>query len=243
MKKLAIIPARYASTRFPGKPLIDLNGKTMIQRVLEGVTNSNHFDEVVVATDHEKIASHVEAIGGKVVLTASTHESGTDRCGEVIENYPDFDIVVNIQGDEPLVDAEQLRLLLAAFEDENVEIATLGSPKITNEDLHDSNRIKVVLNHVSDALYFSRSPIPFERNEESYPFLKHIGLYGFRTKTLKKLVQLSPTLLEKTESLEQLRWMYYGYNIRVVETDIETPNIDTPEDVEVVLKKIRSSKQ
>lgn len=238
MKKLAIIPARYASSRFPGKPLIDLAGKTMIQRVLEGVTNSNHFDEVVVATDHQKIADHVESIGGKAILTKASHESGTDRCGEVIENYPDFDIVVNIQGDEPLVDAEQLRLLIAAFEDNSVEIATLGSPKITIADINDSNRIKIVLNHKSDALYFSRSPIPYERNKEEYPFLKHIGLYGFRAKTLNKLVQLEPTLLEKTESLEQLRWMYYGYNIRVVETDIETPNIDTPEDVEAVLKRL-----
>ena len=242
MKKLAIIPARYASSRFPGKPLIDLDGKTMIQRVLEGVTNSNQFDEVVVATDDEKIASHVKAIGGKAILTKASHESGTDRCGEVIESYTGFDIVVNIQGDEPLVDAEQLRVLLAAFEDSTVEIATLGSPKITTAEIHDANRIKVVLDQQSDALYFSRSPIPFERSKEGYPFLKHIGLYGFRTETLKKLVHLSPTLLEKTESLEQLRWMYYGYKIRVVETQIETPNIDTPEDVEVVLGKLRSKK-
>lgn len=240
MRKLAIIPARYASTRFPGKPLIDLDGKTMIQRVLEGVTNSNHFDEVVVATDSDKIANHVKEIGGKAILTKATHESGTDRCGEVIESYSDFDIVVNIQGDEPLVDAEQLRLLLAAFEDKKVEIATLGSPKISIEDIKDPNRIKVVLNHKSDALYFSRSPIPYERNVEEYAYLKHIGLYGFRTTTLEKLVHLSPTSLERTESLEQLRWMYYGYHIRVVETDIETPNIDTPEDVEVVLKKLKS---
>jgi 3-deoxy-manno-octulosonate cytidylyltransferase (CMP-KDO synthetase) len=242
MKKLAIIPARYASSRFPGKPLLDLAGKTMIQRVWEGVTNSNQFNEVVVATDHEKIASHVKAFGGKAILTKETHKSGTDRCGEVIESYPNFDIVVNIQGDEPLVDAEQLRVLIAAFEDETVEIATLGSPKISIADIQDPNRIKIVINHQSDALYFSRSPIPYERNAEGYPYLKHIGLYGFRAKTLAKLVQLTPTSIEKTESLEQLRWMYYGYNIRVVETDIETPNIDTPEDVEVVLGKIKSGK-
>lgn len=240
MKKLAIIPARYASTRFPGKPLIDLAGKTMIQRVWEGVYNSNQFDDLVVATDHEKIADHVKEFGGKVILTKSTHESGTDRCGEVIEHFSDFDIVVNIQGDEPLVDAEQLRLLLSAFENSEVEIATLGSPKINVANVKDSNRIKVVVNHQSDALYFSRSPIPFERNDEGYPFLKHIGLYGFRTKTLKQLVKLTPTTLEKTESLEQLRWMYYGYKIRVVETSIETPNIDTPEDVELVLAKLKS---
>lgn len=241
MKKLAIIPARYASSRFPGKPLIDLDGKTMIQRVVEGVTNSNQFDEVVVATDEKKIANHVKEIGANVILTKATHESGTDRCGEVIETYSDFDIVVNIQGDEPLVDAEQLRVLLAAFDDDSVEIATLGSPKISSADIQDANRIKIVLDQQSDALYFSRSPIPFERNDESYPFLKHIGLYAFRSKTLKKLVQLTPTLLEKTESLEQLRWMYYGYKIRVVETLIETPNIDTPEDVEEVLKKLRGN--
>jgi len=240
MKKLAIIPARYASSRFPGKPLIDLDGKSMIQRVLEGVLNSDQFDEVVVATDDERIANHVKTIGGKAIITKASHESGTDRCGEVIESFTDFDIVVNIQGDEPLVDAEQLRVLLKAFEDSAVEIATLGSPKITSLDIQDANRIKVVVDHQSDALYFSRSPIPFERNKENYPFLKHIGLYGFRTKTLSKLVQLPPTHLEKTESLEQLRWMYYGYKIRVIETPIETPNIDTPEDVEIVLKKLRA---
>ncbi|WP_299206408.1 3-deoxy-manno-octulosonate cytidylyltransferase [Brumimicrobium sp.] len=240
MKKLAIIPARYASSRFPGKPLIDLDGKSMIQRVFEGVLNSNQFDEVVVATDDERIASHVKTIGGKAIITKASHESGTDRCGEVIESFTDFDIVVNIQGDEPLVDAEQLRVLLKAFEDSAVEIATLGSPKITSLDIQDANRIKVVVDHQSDALYFSRSPIPFERNKENYPFLKHIGLYGFRTKTLSKLVHLAPTHLEKTESLEQLRWMYYGYKIRVIETPIETPNIDTPEDVEIVLKQLRA---
>lgn len=240
MKKLAIIPARYASSRFPGKPLIDLDGKSMIQRVFEGVLNSNQFDEVVVATDDERIASHVKTIGGKAIITKASHESGTDRCGEVIESFTDFDIVINIQGDEPLVDAEQLRVLLKAFEDSAVEIATLGSPKITSLDIQDANRIKVVVDHQSDALYFSRSPIPFERNKENYPFLKHIGLYGFRTKTLSKLVHLAPTHLEKTESLEQLRWMYYGYKIRVIETPIETPNIDTPEDVEIVLKQLRA---
>lgn len=238
MKKLAIIPARYESSRFPGKPLIDLNGKTMIQRVYEGVKNANLFDKVVVATDDERIAEHVVSVGGEVALTKATHESGTERCGEVIETYMDYDIVVNIQGDEPLVEAEQLRQLLSAFNDKKVEIATLGTPKITEQELHDANRIKIVVNHQSDALYFSRSAIPFERNQESYPFLRHIGLYGFRAKTLKDLVSLAPTLLEKTESLEQLRWMFYGYSIRVVETQIETPNIDSPEDVENVLRKL-----
>src|SRR5690554_1444082 len=126
MKKLAIIPARYASSRFPGKPLIDLDGKSMIQRVFEGVLNSNQFDEVVVATDDERIASHVKTIGGKAIITKASHESGTDRCGEVIESFTDFDIVVNIQGDEPLVDAEQLRVLLKAFEDSRSEERRVG---------------------------------------------------------------------------------------------------------------------
>jgi len=170
MKKLAIIPARYASSRFPGKPLIDLNGKTMIQRVYEGVKNADLFDKVVVATDEERIAHHIKEIGGKAMLTKSSHQSGTDRCGEVIEHYSDYDIVVNIQGDEPLVNAEQLEILLSAFNEKEVGIATLGSPKINEADRQDANRIKVVLNHQSDALYFSRSSIPYERNKEGFPF-------------------------------------------------------------------------
>src|SRR5690554_5671708 len=150
MKKLAIIPARYASSRFPGKPLIDLNGKSMIQRVYEGVKKANLFDEVVVATDDDRIAQHIEEKGGKAMITKSNHESGTDRCGEVISTYTGFDIVVNIQGDEPLVNAKQLAILLSAFEHKEVEIATLGSPKITAFDIQDANRIKVVTNHRSE---------------------------------------------------------------------------------------------
>jgi len=235
MKKLAIIPARYASSRFPGKPLIDLAGKSMVQRVYEGVQNTHLFDEVVVATDHEKIVEHVRSFNGNVMLTASSHNSGTERCGEVIKKFPTVDVVVNIQGDEPLVNEIQLQQLLAAFDDSSVRIATLGTPSITDKTWNDTNRIKIVTNHKNDALYFSRSPIPFERNKESYPFLKHIGLYGFKRSILEELVLLSPTTLEKTESLEQLRWLYYGYSIRVMETEIETPNIDTPEDVQLVL--------
>lgn len=240
MKKLAIIPARYASSRFPGKPLINLGGKTMIQRVFEGVATARLFDEVVVATDDQRIVENVHSFGGKVLLTKSSHESGTERCGEVIELYPDFDVVVNIQGDEPLVNAKQLDVLLAAFEDESVEIATLGTPKITSKEIEDPNRIKIVLDKNSNALYFSRSPIPNQRNSEKYPFLRHIGLYAYRTEILKQLVRLTPTLLEKAESLEQLRWLYHGFKIRVVETQIETPNIDAPEDVEDVLGRLKS---
>ena len=241
MKKLAIIPARYASSRFPGKPLIDLDGKTMIQRVYEGVVNSKLFDDVVVATDDQRIMDNVNSFGGEALLTNSSHKSGTDRCGEVIERYTDAEIVVNIQGDEPLVNREQLETLLSAFNNKDVEIATLGSPKITSAEIQNPNRIKIVLDHQSDALYFSRSPIPYERAENEYPYLKHIGLYGFRAKTLRQLVQLPPTKLEVTEGLEQLRWLFNGYKIRVIETEIETPNIDVPEDVEMVLNKIRET--
>lgn len=242
MKKLAIIPARYASSRFPGKPLIDLDGKTMIHRVVEGVEKSQLFDTVVVATDDNRILEHVRSFGAEAILTSESHQSGTDRCGEVLQTYQGFDVVVNIQGDEPLVNAQQLSILLSAFEDPTTKIATLGNPTITKEDIENPNRIKIVVNHHNEALYFSRSSIPFERNKENYPFLKHIGLYGFRTSTLEEAVRLTPTVLEQTESLEQLRWLYYGIPIKVMETTIETPNIDSPEDVEAVLTKIRGAK-
>lgn len=241
MKKLAIIPSRYESSRFPGKPLIDLAGKSMIQRVFEGVQNANLFDKIVVATDDERIYKHVESFGGDVLMTKPTHRSGTERCGEVLEHFLGYDVVVNIQGDEPLVDKTQLQQLLSAFDDKNVEIASLGTKKISPKDIKDPNRIKIVINHKNEALYFSRSPIPFEKSTIGYPFLRHIGLYGFREKTLSKIVNLKPTLLEKTESLEQLRWLYYGYSIKIVHTLIETPNIDVPEDVEDVLKAIKKS--
>jgi len=239
MRKLAVIPARYESSRFPGKPLIDLKGKTMVQRVYEGVEGANIFDRTVVATDDERIFNHVLSFGGEAIMTSKNHESGTDRCGEVIQKFSDYDVVVNIQGDEPLVEKQQLEQLISAFDDSNVEIATLGTPKITKAEYNDSNRIKIVLDHNSDALYFSRSAIPFERNDIDYPFVRHIGLYGFKTTILSRLVSLKKTKLEKTESLEQLRWMYYGHKIRVIETLIETPNIDVPEDVEAVVRLLK----
>jgi 3-deoxy-manno-octulosonate cytidylyltransferase (CMP-KDO synthetase) len=236
MKKIAIIPARYASSRFPGKPLIDLLGKTMIQHVYERVNQSGSFDKVVVATDDKRIEQEVLSFGGEVVLTRGDHRSGTDRCGEVMDAFPDFDVVVNVQGDEPLVDPNQLDELLNAFQDDQVEIATLGTPRVSFEEIADTNRIKVVIDASNNALYFSRSPIPYKRSETNYPYLKHIGLYGFRRKTLRQLIAYEPTKLEETESLEQLRWLYYGHRIRVVETVIETPNIDVPEDVDRVLQ-------
>lgn len=239
MRKLAIIPARYASSRFPGKPLIDLLGKSMIQHVYERVTDAAVFDKVIVATDDVRIAQHVEEFNGEVIITAENHSSGTERCGEVIASFGEYDVVVNIQGDEPLVDPKQLSQLVGAFDDQAVQIATLGTPNITLAEKKDSNRIKIVTDYEDNALYFSRSTIPFERNECEFPYLRHIGLYGFRTETLKKLVNYPATKLEKVESLEQLRWLYYGFQIRVVKTDIETPNIDVPEDVDHVLKVMK----
>lgn len=241
MKILGVIPSRFASSRFPGKPLIDLAGKSMIQRVYEGAKKCDLFDELLVATDDERIFNHVLEFGGKAVMTSSKHQSGTDRCGEVVKLFPDFDVVVNIQGDEPLVEAEQLRQLISAFENEQTEIATLGILVQNQQELFNPNRIKVVLNAHNQAIYFSRNPIPFgaqmlqEFWMKNYPYVRHIGLYAYRTKILQELVNLEPTNLEKQESLEQLRWMYYGYNIQVVMTEIETPNIDSPEDVAAIL--------
>jgi 3-deoxy-manno-octulosonate cytidylyltransferase (CMP-KDO synthetase) len=237
---VGIIPARYNSSRFPGKPLIDLKGKTMIQRVYEGVKKSKILTDVIVATDDQRIYDEVIRFGGKVVMTSSSHPSGTDRCGEVANTLNNVDVIINIQGDEPLVDFRQIDQLAQVFRDPSVSIATLGNQDISYEDLNNTNRIKIVLDNKENAIYFSRSPIPNYANAgnkplENYPYLRHIGLYGYRTQTLRELILLTPTDLEKTESLEQLRWLYYGYKIRVVKTDIETPNIDVPADVEKVL--------
>lgn len=234
-KVLGIIPARYASSRFPGKPLIDLKGKSMIQRVYEGVCKSDVFYKVVVATDDYRIFDHVLSFGGEVVMTSADHPSGTDRCGEVVAQYPEAEIIINIQGDEPLVDVRQLELLVGLFQDKEVKIGTLGTYAITTDAVADANRIKVVVNHAMDALYFSRSVIPFERTKTPYRYIRHIGLYGFRAEILREIIALSPTELETIESLEQLRWLYYGIPIRIAITNIETPNIDVPEDVQKVL--------
>ena len=239
MKVVGIIPSRYASSRFPGKPLIDLKGKSMIQRVYEGVQKSSLFNRVIVATDDQRIFDAVQAFGGEVMMTAESHATGTDRCGEVAEKV-DADIIVNIQGDEPLVDHRQLDQLCAAFNDSEVQIATLGIQGVSEEERNNPNRIKLVLDRSGDAMYFSRSAVPNTANGkqnviETFPFFRHIGVYAYRKETLKELTALAPTALEKVESLEQLRWMYHGYSIRVVETEIETPNIDVPEDVQKVL--------
>ncbi len=241
MKVLGIIPARYASSRFPGKPLIDLKGKTIIQRVYEGAKKSALLSDVIVATDDERIAAEVKKFGGNVMLTKDSHPSGTDRCGEVAAQFPDVDVIINIQGDEPLVDFRQLDSLIHAFENKSTTIATLGIKDVSLDDINNTNRIKIVVDRNQKALYFSRSAVPNYANSkgnplENYPYYRHIGLYAYRAETLKELIQLAPTQLEMIESLEQLRWLYYGYSIQIVETTIETPNIDVPADVEKVLQ-------
>ena len=245
MRILGIIPARYASTRFPGKPLIDINGKTMIQLVYEQALQSAKLDEVVVATDDERILLHVRAFGGRAILTSADHQSGTDRCAEVAEKLPGFDILINIQGDEPFINPKQIDMLCTCFESEGTELATLVKKINTSEELHNPNSPKVILNSNSEAIYFSRTAIPYLRNIElqhwidSHTFYKHIGIYGYRIGTLKTITKLAVSSLEKAEALEQLRWIENGYRIKVAITDIENQAVDTPDD----LKKILSSYQ
>ena len=239
MKFLGIIPARYASTRFPAKPLAMLGGKTVIQRVYEQVASV--LNDVYVATDDERIETAVKAFGGKVVMTSVAHQSGTDRCYEACCKIGgDFDVVVNIQGDEPFVASSQLLSLKACFDDPCTQIATLAKPFAANDafaTLENVNSPKVVMNQKGNALYFSRSIIPYQRNADKQEWLqhhtyyKHIGLYAYRTEVLRELTSLPQSPLELAESLEQLRWLENGYTIKVGLSTIETIGIDTPEDL------------
>jgi len=241
MKIVGIIPARYQSSRFPGKPLIDLKGKTMIQRVYEGAKKSTVLNEVIVATDDQRIFDEVLSFGGKVMMTNKNHTTGTDRCGEVAQKI-DADVFINIQGDEPLIDYRQIDQLAKVFTNNEVKIATLGI--VSNlEEAKNPNRIKMVLDKQNNALYFSRSAIPNtvnakEKQINTFDFYRHIGVYAYRKNTLLEIIQLEKTALEQIESLEQLRWLYHGYKIQVVQTTIETPNIDVPEDVEAVMRQL-----
>ena len=240
MKFIAVIPARYASTRFPGKPLAILGGKTVIERVYEQV--SKVIDEVYVATDDERIRQTVEGFGGKAAMTSPDHKSGTDRIEEAVEIIgTDADVVVNVQGDEPFIHESQIRTVCECFNDEATQIATLGKPfGRTPSDIdaiENPNSPKIAVSKNGYALYFSRSVIPFCRGKqreswpESFPYLKHIGLYAYRREVLHEVTLLPQGELEKAESLEQLRWLENGYKIKVGTTDIETVGIDTPEDL------------
>ena len=236
MKFMAIIPARYASTRFPGKPLAVLGGKTVIQRVYEQVASL--LDEVYVATDDERIFSCVESFGGRAVMTRSDHKSGTDRIEEAAEKIgSDADVIINVQGDEPFIQPSQIQTLMQLFDAPETQIGTLGKRFESMEGVGNPNSPKIVTDRRGFALYFSRSPIPYIRGKElsewldAYPFLKHLGIYAYRREVLREVTQLPQGSLEKAESLEQLRWLENGYRIRVGLTDVETVGIDTPEDL------------
>lgn len=237
-KIIGVIPARYASSRFPGKPLVSIKGKPMIQRVYEQASKAASLGEVIVATDDQRIVDAVNSFGGKVVMTAETHQSGTDRCAEVLaklEAKPD--VIINIQGDEPFIYPEQIDQLAACFNDPATEIATLAKAIDSLEELENPNVVKVVRDKNGFALYFSRSPIPHRRNAafSENVFYKHVGIYGYKVDVLGKVSQLEQSNLEMMESLEQLRWLENTYRIKVAETAYESWAIDTPEDLEKLL--------
>lgn len=236
MKFIGIIPARYASTRFPGKPLAMLGGRTVIQRVYEQVAAV--LEEAYVATDDERIFKAVEEFGGRVVMTRQDHKSGTDRIEEAAEKIgTQADVIINIQGDEPFIQKSQIETLKSLFENSETQIGTLGKKFESIEAAANPNSPKIVTDKNGFALYFSRSIIPYIRGKEQtewlqhFPFLKHLGLYAYRRDVLRQITQLPQSPLELAESLEQLRWLENGYRIRVGLTDVETVGIDTPEDL------------
>ena len=236
MKYIAVIPARYASTRFPGKPLAVLGGKTVIQRVYEQAANV--LSEAYVATDDKRIFNAVEAFGGRAVMTRADHKSGTDRIEEAVEKIAtDADVIINIQGDEPFIQPSQIKTLMHLFDDPETQIGTLGKPFETIDAVENPNSPKIVTDRRGFALYFSRSIIPYIRGVDQkewlghYPFLKHLGVYAYRREVLAEVTRLPQSPLEKAESLEQLRWLENGYRIRVGITEMETVGIDTPDDL------------
>jgi 3-deoxy-manno-octulosonate cytidylyltransferase (CMP-KDO synthetase) len=234
---LAIIPARLASTRFPAKALADIAGKSMIRRVYEQAKKSSRLSDIIVATDHQSIYDHVIAFGGAACMTSDNHPSGTDRCYEALTKQPDaFDYVINVQGDEPFIAPEQIDLL-ASLLDGKVELATLIKTIQDEEQLFNPNLVRVVVTKHNEAIYFTRSTIPYLRNVPQkewfakHTYFKHIGMYAYRADVLKKITRLEISSLEKAESLEQLRWIENGFKIKVAVTNLETIGIDTPEDI------------
>lgn len=242
MNFIGIIPARYESTRFPGKPLAIINGKPMIQLVYEKAKLS--INEVWVATDDQRIFDAVTNFGGKVVNTSKKHKSGTDRCAEaaqIIANDIKFDVVINIQGDEPFIETQQIDLLKSCFS-KDTEIATLIKPINNTDELFDPNKPKAIINNKKNAIYFSRSPIPFFRDSEKQNWVSetnywgHVGMYAYKNNVLQKITKLPQSLLEKAESLEQLRWIENGYNITTAITKSNNFGIDTPADLKKALQ-------
>lgn len=237
-KTVVVIPARYQSSRFPGKPLAVIAGKPMIQRVYEQVKQVNDIDEIIVATDDERIYSSVLRFNGNAVMTGEC-SCGTERVYEAVKDYP-CNIVINIQGDEPLIKPEMINELIAVFEDDNVEMATLCKEITENADINNSNIVKVVRDKDDNALYFSRYPIPFNRDKRNdVKHFKHIGIYGYKKYFLKKYIQTEKTALETAENLEQLRVLENGYKIKVKETRYDCIGVDVPEDILKIEKEIR----
>ncbi len=243
MKVIGIIPARYASTRFPAKPLVDIAGQSMIQRVYQQAKHASSLDEVIVATDDQRIYDHVKSFAGNVIMTNSEHQSGTDRCAEVIRNITGFDIAINIQGDEPFIDPQQIDLLVSCFANKQTDIATLVRKVESNEELFNENKPKVVLNNTGKAIYFSRQAIPFLRGIDpkewlqNRPYYNHIGIYGYRTAVLTEVSKLPISDLERMEALEQLRWIDNGYTIQTAISNHSNDAIDTPEDLKKIMHK------
>lgn len=243
MKILGIIPARFASTRFPGKPLAEIIGKSMIRRVYEQAKRSATLSEVIVATDDHRIAEHVKEFGGKFVMTKPEHPSGTDRCYEALQLFGGrYDYVINVQGDEPFIDPSQIDLLGNLLREEQPEIATLMIPVDSHEVLFDKGEVKIVMNERNEALYFSRQVIPFIKGVDEkewhkhFNYYRHAGMYAYSVSTLEKITQLKPSLLEQAESLEQLRWLENGFRIKLAITRHESHCIDCPEDIEKVVR-------
>lgn len=241
MSILGIIPVRYHSSRFPGKALADVHGKTMVQRVYEQAMLAEGLDRVVVATDHLKIFDHINEIGGKVCMTSEDHPSGTDRCREAMELEPDgYNFVVNIQGDQPFIDPRQIDDLCKNLVPD-VQIATQARRIEMQELLIDPNCVKVIIDSQGKAIYFSRSPLPFQRAHSVdkwislHQYYQHIGIYAYRSDILREITQLAMSPLEQAEGLEQLRWLENGYSIKVLTTNYPAQGIDTPEDLEKAL--------
>lgn len=238
MNILGIIPARYGSTRFEGKPLALINGKMMIQRVYEQAKKADKLFEVVVATDDERIYNAVVGFGGKAVMTSTKHKSGTDRCCEVVDKIGNgFDAVINIQGDEPYINPLQINQIAELISDKDTQLASLCKPVYDEEELMSPNAVKVVFDKNGKALYFSRFAIPYLRNQIERTFYKHIGIYAYKCDVLKKVAALPQSGLELAESLEQLRWLENGYTVRMGVTEFESFSVDVPDDI-VKIEKI-----
>jgi 3-deoxy-manno-octulosonate cytidylyltransferase (CMP-KDO synthetase) len=246
MRILGIIPARYASTRLPGKPLVDIGGRSMVQRVVEQARRCTGLAAVVVATDDERVAGHVRGFGGEVVMTSPEHPSGTDRCYEALERMgrERFDAVVNIQGDEPFIEPAQIEEVCAALRGAPGGIATLAQVVTDDRDLDDAGEVLITTDVHMDALYFSRAAIPFLRDAGTGPrharfrFLKHVGLYSYTAEALAAIVQLPPSSLEKAEALEQLRWLEHGHKVRIGLTDHPSFCVDTPADLAEARRRV-----